>query len=276
MNPRLRRTDRVRRQDVLGSTVLVIVTCAILSLLFLWINRGSQARGDDNCLAAGPVALNIIAIDVTDELSAVQRLALRNELVRILERVNVDEAVQIWKIAPSASDVPEAVGPLLCNPGRIANRWFQNPGRVEATFIEGFWTPLNDQLDELLEGSSSEASPIMESMQAMALRVFDNPDYPDINRQTLILASDMIQNTAAHSQLNGVQPFESFSQSSSYRGLRTDLLTDVQVKILYIQRPLQPTFGEHIEFWQDYFSSSGASLEEVVPVTGLSGGPTGG
>ena len=127
-----------------------------------------------------------------------------------------------------------------------------------------------NQIDELLGGSPSEASPIMESVQAMALRVFDNPEFANVGGRTLVLVSDMIQNTPDHSQIGGVQPFESFRRSPGYRRLITDVLADVGVKILYIQRPLQPAYGEHVQFWSDFFSASGAVLESVVPVTGLS------
>lgn len=275
MSTHLRRSDRRRQKNLIGVTALIVVGCLLVGAVFLRISVATQTRGLDNCTPDGPSALNIIAIDVTDELSGVQRLALRNEFVRILESLDVDEAIQIWRVAPSVSEVPEAAGPLLCNPGNVANRWFQNPGQVEAAYTERFWTPLMTQMDALLEGSASDASPIMESLQAMALRVFDNPDFAGVARRRLVLASDMIQNTPAHSQLRGVEPFEAFEQTRIYRQLRTDLLAGVRVEILYIRRPSQPPYGEHIYFWRRYFSASGALFDSVVPVTGLSGEPAG-
>ena len=198
-----------------------------------------------------------------------QRLALRNELTKVVDDLQPDDGVQVWRVAPSATELPDAAGPLLCNPGETVNPWVGNPTIARNNYLDKFRTPVLSQLDAFIRGISSLQSPIMESVQAIALRTFDRPEYRSVSEKALVLASDMIQNTATYSQLHAIEPFDKFERSLASKKLAPHL-AGVRVTLLYIQRPLAPSYKQHIEFWQRYFLSAGASLERVIPVAGMS------
>ena len=48
----------------------------------------------------------------------------------------------------------------------------------------------------MLSQASSNASPIVETLQAIAVRSFSTPELHQVKDKTVILASDLVQNTA--------------------------------------------------------------------------------
>ena len=264
------RGQRIRRKNVAGIAILILVVVTLGAAAILAIITIRPPRDETtNCTPAGPRAITVIAIDATDVLNEVQRLALRNELTKVVDGLNEDDGVQVWRIAPSSNAVPDAAGPLLCHPGRTANRWFQNQRFVEKAYSDNFRTPIISQLDRFVEASAAPQSPIMESIQAIAIRTFGLSKYASVKDRVLLLASDMIQNTATHSQVRGISAFPQFQASAGYRAVSSQL-TGVRVQVLYLQRPTSIGYKEHVEFWQQYFAASGAQLDRVLPIAGLS------
>ena len=109
----------------------------------------------------------------------------------------------------------------------------------------------------------------MEGIQAIELRVFMNPIHKDLMRKRLIIASDMIQNTHAHSQLGHLTEFSLFEGSFGYKSVAIEM-PNVEVEILYLHRQDGPPFKEHIEFWQQFLRKSTATLKRVQPIAGIS------
>jgi len=262
-----RRSERIRRKNAMGTAGLIVVTLLILS--GVWFATGHTTLRADNCEPSGPTGISVIAIDATDVLNEVQRLALRNELTDIVERFSVNEGVQVWRIAPAEDAVPKAAGPLICKPDRTANPWRQNTKQVERRYVERFQRPIYEEIDEFIKAGSEPKSPIMESIQAIAIRTFDLPEYQNVHNRTLVLASDLIQNTSTYSQLHGVDRFEAFAATQSYRRVSARL-AGVRIELLYLQRTNSPPFKRHVEFWQQYFRDAGANVERVKPVAGVS------
>jgi hypothetical protein len=251
----------------MGVVGLVVVLLVIVG--GLWFANGHTVAHPDNCEAGGPTGITVIAIDATDVLNEIQRLALRNELTDIVERLPVNEGVQIWRVAPSEGAVPDAAGPLICKPERTGNPWRQNPKQVERRYVVRFQEAVFNEIDEFIKAGSEPQSPIMESIQAIAIRTFDLPEYHDVRRRTLVVASDLMQNTSTLTQLHGVEPFEKFAATQNYRRV-VARLAGVHVELLYLQRTNSPPFKRHIEFWQRYFADAGATVERVKPVAGVS------
>ena len=268
MRKQLRRGDRVRRKNAVGIAILVIFAISFAVVGWLRFRTSSVTRDANNCRPEGPESITVVAVDATDVLDAIQRLALTNELTTVVDSIPLDAGVQVWRVAPSETAVPDAAGPLLCNPGEKANRWLENENLVKRRYLERFRQPLLSQLDQFVQAKSSPQSPIMESIQAIAIRTFDQPQYRNITDKRLVIASDLIQNTATYSQLHSIEAFDRFAQSVAFHRL-APRLNGVRVSLLYIQRPTSPNFKQQIEFWQQFFFKAGASLDGVRPVAGM-------
>jgi hypothetical protein len=79
--------------------------------------------------------------------------------------------------------------------------WIGNPKQVEKYYNEHFYQPMLDTVTELATGRSEPESPIMETIQAVGLRVFAAPRYAAATSKTLVIASNLLQNSPAFHQL---------------------------------------------------------------------------
>lgn len=265
-----RRVDRIRRKDRAGVFILALVVIVVLGAVAFVFRLDGLGVG--TCSVSKLRSLTVIAIDATDVLNDVQRLSLHNELIATIGGVPKGGGVQIWRIAPTAGTLPDAAGPLTCNPGdaMTANPWFSNPRLVDRTYSDTFRQPLIAAIDRFIAAQSEPQSPIMESIQSIGVRTFAVAPSRSILSKRLILASDLIQNTSNYSQLHSVEPFEQFARTLNYRRVAPPILSDVSVELLYLQRSNGPSYKQHIEFWQQYFARAGARVDRVVPIVGVS------
>jgi hypothetical protein len=164
------------------------------ALVFAYLTLEPERILANGCPAAGPERVTVVIVDATDELSAVQRVALANELVGIIAEIPVGGGIQMWRVAASALEVPSPAAEIVCNPGKVVSQWTGNPSRVEKRYREVFEIPLAHLARTLTEERASSQSPIMETIQAAALKVFGAPQYSTVKVKTLIVASDLIQN----------------------------------------------------------------------------------
>src|SRR5438045_1309306 len=93
-----RRNDRIRRKNAAGVAGIIVVAIAVL---VGFVIAGPWRPPHSGCLDTGPRSLTVIAIDATDALHEVQRLAVRNELTAVIDQIPKNGGVQVWRIAPS-------------------------------------------------------------------------------------------------------------------------------------------------------------------------------
>jgi hypothetical protein len=201
MKRRRTRPARVRRENALGAVLFMGGTLAIASLLILraMLNPGKlDARG---CPAGGLKTITVAIVDATDELSGVQKLSLQNELQTVVDSVPVGGGLEWWRVARSASEVPRPWKDMVCKPPKTVSWWIGNPKQVEKYYNEHFYQPMLDTVTELATGRSEPESPIMETIQAVGLRVFAAPRYAAATSKTLVIASNLLQNSPAFHQL---------------------------------------------------------------------------
>ena len=223
-----------------------------------------------NCPKAGPSAITALVIDTTDPLNLIQRTDLLNEVEGLLATIPRFGAFQMYAVGPIEEEPPR---PLFsrCNPGRASeiSELTGNPAMVEKQWREGFRAPLDEVLSEMLAGAEAKTSPILESIQWVAINALTLPLQPDIPRR-LVIVSDLLQHTAALSHYRDpTVSFETFAKTPYFLrvrapldGVAIDLLMVNRASLVPVQRP------KIINFWTDYFDAQGASRLRIVGLAG--------
>ncbi len=157
-------------------------------------------------------------------------------------------------------------GSPLCKPERNVSSFTANPKKAQDRF-DAFTDSINATLESVLSHSSSSESPILEAVQAVGLRSFSSADVAHIKGRRLILVSDLVQNTHQVSFTKGVVPYESFRLGRTLDALRAPL-GGVRVDILFLSRPNIGSAASLIDWWQRYFTDSGASIASVQRIVG--------
>lgn len=214
-------------------------------------------------------AIFAILLDTTDSLSPVQQEIVQKKLDEFAEKLPRYGKLEIFAVRASSDRLIE---PLLhvCNPGRggDTNEFTGNPRLMEKRWHEKFMDPLDKSLKVALSDSASaKQSPIMEEIQQVSVQAFF--ETPPKTSKRLAIVSDMLQNSAVLNQYRHQESFKEFKHQPGFVKVRPEL-SDVDVTILYVRRSsdFNRQGKRHVEFWQSFFSASGARIEEVMSVSG--------
>ena len=259
-------------EDRLGIALIVLVVLAFVGggVGYFYLQKTWVALDEMTlCPKEGARALTVVLVDRTDPLTTVQREALRKRLEKVKDSVPRYGALKVYSVGPIGETLLHPVVDL-CNPGRgeDVDPAVGNPRLVERRWREKFSVPVDKLLDELVEKGEAETSPIMESIQSIAVSAFQEKAATEIPRR-LIIASDMLQHTKEYSQYTDDMDFETFRNTPYYRRLRADL-RGVDVEIVYIWRDTRRAAQgkAHILFWRDYFGDLGAVVSRVIALEG--------
>ena len=279
MPARRRRRRRSRRGDLSPRDIALGVGGAVLlgGVLFViarvtFFAPGPPSRDPDTgCPETGPAALTAILIDTTDEISAISRTDVLAHLDEYVANSREDEMVLAYEAKPVGDEVGD---PLLsvCHPGDpdAASEWTENPRLIRRRLEERFKRPLEALFAELLEREEASTSPLMESVQSVAVSVLARHEYADIPKR-LIVVSDLMQNTNNLSFFRQAVDYEGFAESPGSAALSTDL-RGTAVEVLFVQREahrrLEDTRGL-VDFWQRWIEEQGGTMNRVVRVDGV-------
>ncbi len=266
------RRKRKRAQDRLGIALIVLVVLVFASggAGYFYLQQTRVAIDETTlCPKDGARTLTVVLVDRTDPLTTIQRAALRRRLEEIKDSVAQYGALQIYSVEPIGETLLRPVVDL-CNPGRGADidSKFGNPRLVEKRWQEGFAMPIERLLEDLMQLDEADSSPIMESIQSIAVSILRGNVAAEIPKR-LIIASDMLQHTVEYSQYKGGFDFQEFRESDYYRRLRADL-RGVEVEIIYIRRDTRRAVQgkAHIQFWRDYIRDQGGAVTHVIALEG--------
>lgn len=269
-----KRKEREDRQGYVIIGALALFVIAVGGSIYAFAPTTRPLDPVTGCPSDGkpPASITVVLLDTTDPLHAVQRTNVTNKLKPVLDNAQQYAEIQLFAIAPSSSSLLRPVV-TACNPGngqRLSIFWAspREIKKVKDRWQQNFVDRLNNELNALLNGSSADTSPILESIQNVSASVFDAPAYKDIPKQ-LIIVSDMVQNTPGFSQYKRSETFDQFKQTPYYMTTRSTL-DGVNVYILYLRRAdvLRIQTRQHIEFWRDYFADAGAALTKVDSIEG--------
>jgi hypothetical protein len=215
-----------------------------------------------------PSEISVILLDVSDRFSEPQRLQIQNQLSRVRDSIPRFGLVEVYTVERLSRRVAEPVV-HLCNPGTGAdlNRIYQNPELAKKKWSD-FAAELSSSVDRQISKPALKTSPIFESIHATALRTFGKPEYDGLPKR-LVVVSDLLQNVPGGlSMYQGVPAFDSFEKTPYFSRVRADL-KGIDVDLYYLLRTGSARQSkDHLTFWQDYFQSQGAEVEEVQKVFG--------
>jgi hypothetical protein len=180
------------RADKKGLALIAGVGAVLVGILAAKAALEQRPKpGTDNCL--GPVqASTVIVVDYTEGISQQTKDEITaRALSQVMHNVKVGERVSIFSIS---DDSRLALKPLvsMCRPPEDGSRVVENVALIRKHFHQKFETPIR----QVLSNAPSEAkeSPIAQVLTDLSLSA-----YLRTPNNTLIVFSDMLENTSAFS-----------------------------------------------------------------------------
>ena len=269
MPPRRRSGARRSAASETGTWALFALVAALIVILaggFIWLRMAAAERPVLNkatlCPVDGEKSVTVVLLDTSDEWPAITRAEVRKRLADIAADVPGYGLLELRVLDPSQQG-----GRIMfskCNPGDGSNlsEIIDNPRMAHKIWMEQFHKPLQGALDKTLVQSETHSSPILSTVQRIAVDRFDD-DRPG----HLIIISDMIEHMPPdYSQYNGDLSYDAYKQTAAFKRQHTDM-EGAEVTIFYVQR-LRMESDKHIRFWTDWIADNNGKLNEAVKLQG--------
>jgi hypothetical protein len=245
--------------------VALIIGATAIAALVLYLRFGGVGRGldEDLCLQSGATGSGIVILDVTDQLSDVQRFDTTTKVKAWVQQLPANTLVRIVTVASRNEAGWEEPG--LCKSEVLDNPFISNPTKEQERAIR-FNKWLNERLTGALNRGDSSESPILETVQWAGLTVANkNLEVGSTNR--FLLVSDLIQNTPSLSFINELPDASTFIKSSASVKLQAPL-EQAEFEILALTREGFPTPKDLALWWEQWLRRCGAQVTRVVRIVG--------
>jgi hypothetical protein len=204
-----------------------------------------------------PEVHTIILVDQTDALSP-RQIEYAKQLV-LLEYQRLPTGARLT-VHPIDAD-PESTGRdfsrCRVRRGNEVSGVTTNPDLIEAEFRRSVGGALETYLDGLERAPTADASPIMETVRAVAA----SADFgANVDERRLVLLSDMAQYS---DRVNQYAAPGAYPLDETARALLPRNFEDVTVRVHYVERPgLARLQGpEHERFWRSWFAAADAEVQ---------------
>jgi hypothetical protein len=272
------RTQRLRsrnprdvRKHVLGVALAVLALSALAAGAYVYVTAARPPVFDraSLCPVDGARSMTVVLLDSTDEIPDIGKREIRTVLLDMAETVPVYGLLELRLLDPKTPGGRQIFA--KCNPGDGSglSEYTANPALAKKRWLEGFRRPLEETLDAGVRPMPGKTSPIMETVQRIAVERFTGRFNEQIPK-SLVLISAMIEHEPDYSQYTGDLSFERFKASRAYQKVRTDL-HGANVQIYYIQRmsgkPLNS--ADHIRFWADWVRDNNGRFKQANKLQGV-------
>jgi len=259
------------RKHLVGGVLATLAIAVLAAGAYVYATAARPPTLDltSLCPVDGPRSINVVLLDSTDDIPDISRREVRTALTDLAETLPPYGLLEIRLL-----DADAAGGRTVfakCNPGDGSNlsEYTSNPRLAKKRWMDGFREPLDQALTTGFQPLPGKVSPIMETVQRIAVDRFTGRAAEQVPKQ-LVLISDMIEHEADYSQYTGDLSYDRFKASRAYRKLRTDL-HGADVQIYYIQRntgkPLNSV--DHIRFWADWIRDNNGRLKQASKLQGV-------
>jgi hypothetical protein len=211
----------------------------------------------------------VVLLDSTDEIPDIAKREIRTTLVDMAETLPTYALLEIRLLDPTL-----AGGRLIfskCNPGDGSDLsdYTANPRLAKQRWMDGFREPLDAAMEAGFHPAPGKTSPIMETIQRIAVERFTGRNVEDIPK-SLVVISDMLQHGSDYSQYNGDLSYDRFKKSVAYKKVQTDL-HGAAVLIYYIQRQTGRPINsvDHIQFWADWIRDNNGRFKQASKLQGM-------
>ena len=221
------------------------------------------------CPVDGPRSVAVMLLDSTDDIPEIAKREVKTALVDVAETLPTYGLLELRlldsKIAGGKSIFAR------CNPGDGSglSEYTANPALAKKRWMDGFREPLEAALQSGLHPSPGKTSPIMETVQRIAVERFTGRAAQEIPK-SLILISDMLEHEPDYSQYFGDLSYDRYKASRAYRKFRTNLY-GAEVTIYYIQRQSARPINsaEHIRFWAEWIRDNNGRFKAAARLQGV-------
>src|SRR5260370_28953456 len=140
------------------------------------------------CPADGPRSVVVVLLDSTDEIPEIGKREIRTVLVDMAETLPAYELLEIRLLDPKAPGGRSIFA--KCNPGDGSglSEYTANPRMARQRWLEGFRTPLDAALEAGFRPTPGKTSPIMETIQRIAVERFTRRAAEDVPKSLLVIA----------------------------------------------------------------------------------------
>ena len=274
-----RRTPRRRssnpgdlRKHLLGGALAVLALGVLAAGAYVYTTAARPPTLDraSLCPVDGPRSVTVVLLDSTDDIPDDRQARDQDRAGghggdAAHPRIAGDQA------ARSARCRAAGRSSARCNPGDGTglSEYTANPRLARKRWLDGFREPLEAALESGLHPSPGKTSPIMETIQRIAVERFTGRAAKRFRNRsssspTCCSTGRIIRNTAATSRI------DRFKASRAYKKVQTDL-HGAEVMIYYIQRqtgkPINST--DHIQFWAEWIRDNNGRLKQASKLQGV-------
>lgn len=221
------------------------------------------------CPVEGPRAVAVVLLNSTDEIPDIAKREIRTVLVDMAETLPAYELLEIRLLDPKTPGGRSIFS--RCNPGDGSglSEYTANPRLARQRWLDGFRQPLDAALEAGFEALPGKTSPIMETIQQIAVERFTGRTVEQVPK-SLVVISDMLQHGPDYSQYTGDLSFARFKASRAYKKVQTDL-HGADVLIYYIQRKTGKPINsaDHIKFWAEWIHDNNGRLKQASKLQGV-------
>ncbi len=273
-----RRTPRRRssnpgelRKHLLGGALAVLALGVLAAGAYVYATAARPPTLDQAslCPVDGPRAVAVVLLDSTDEIPDIAKREIRTVLVDMAETLPAYELLEIRLLDPKTPGGRSIFS--RCNPGDGSglSEYTANPRLARQRWLDGFRQPLDVALEAGFEALPGKTSPIMETIQQIAVERFTGRNVEEVPK-SLVVISDMLQHGPDYSQYTGDLSFARFKASRAYKKVQTDL-HGADVLIYYIQRQTGKPINsaDHIKFWAEWIHDNNGRLKQASKLQGV-------
>jgi hypothetical protein len=221
------------------------------------------------CPMDGPRSVTVVLLDSTDDIPDIAKREVRTALVDMAETLPAYGLLEIRLLDPKVAGGRSIFA--KCNPGDGSglSEYTANPRLAKKRWMDGFREPLDQALQEGFGPLPGKTSPIMETIQRIAVDRFTGRAASGTPK-SLVLISDMLEHEGDYSQYVGDLSYRRYKASRAYRKFRTDL-TGAEVTIYYVQRQSTKPINsaDHIRFWEEWIRDNNGRLKEATKLQGV-------
>lgn len=257
------------RQGIIIFSFAALLATSLIFAYFYFLQKSESIDADTFCKKGIPEQVTVVLIDHTDQFNEVQKADLERELFNLANnKIPQNTWLKLIAVSADPAQLLKAEKPF-CNPGddRTVSNLTGNKQKAKKLYEIKYKKKIEGMLEEMLHTKSTNSSPIMEALQAVAVTTFKGEEAPVIKK--LILVSDLLQHTDEFSMYNGIPDFSTFKQSAYWKKIKSNF-SDVEVEILFIRRDGADSLQNSnlIKFWAAYFAEQDVLDFHSIPIDG--------
>lgn len=263
-----RRAQKEQRTGIL-KIVGVLAVVAGVAFAYMKVAGANRELDGETLCPPDPVSITVLLVDVTDPMNVPQRQDFQNQLVSLRNSIPRYGQLIVANVDATSESL---LAPVIvrCNPGTAAdvNDTTGDPQATQRRYDQQFVRPLDAAFAEIAQASGASQSPILESVQSVALTELVTPAAANLPRK-LVLVSDLLQNTPGANFYSSLPDPDDFIRSQAFRRTRTDL-SGVEVELWMLERGDAATTQPRtlIDLWDRIIGEQGGTVERAYAVSG--------